>query len=163
MGLAEFRPERKLSGKRSKKFFNACVCSEYNESQEVTTGKKKKKSTKTVKKICYGVIEQMFVSKCGVDGTPLNVVVQGRWYAVVGADEITKLPRVAYKKNWDEDCCVSFLNQVEPVNLTMWPADPFEKSTVKGRAKYTMRKPAWKDESFHFHPIFKHSKPKLEF
>lgn len=125
--------------------------------------KKKKKSTKTVKKICYGVIEQMFVSKCGVDGTPPDVVIQGRWYAVVGADEITKLPRVAYKKNWDEDCCVSFLNQVEPVNLTMWPADPFEKSTVKGRAKYTVRKPAWKDKSFHFHPIFKHNKPKLEF
>jgi hypothetical protein len=44
MGLAEFRPERKLSGKRSKKSFNACVCLEYNEIEEVTTGKKKKKN-----------------------------------------------------------------------------------------------------------------------
>ena len=160
MGLAEFRPEFKHSGKRSKKAFNACVSVEYNEEEEVVARSRKRKKV-IVKKICYGVIEQMFLSQCGVDGTPPDVVIQARWYAVVGADEITGLPRVAYKKNWDEDCCVSFLNEVHPVNLTMWPADPFKKSTVKGKANYTLRKPAWTDETFHFHPIYKHNKPKV--
>jgi hypothetical protein len=163
MGLAEFRSERKHSGKRSKKSFNACVSVEYNERQEVpsASSRARKKPKKKVSKICYGVIEQMFLSECGVDGTPPSVVIQGRWYAVEGADEITGLPLVAYKKNWDEDCRVSFLNQVYPVNLTMWPADPFKKSIVNGKAKYTVRKPGWKDESFHFHPIYKHNKPKM--
>ena len=163
MGLAEFRPERKPSGKRSKKSFNACVSVEYNETQESNRpGSKRKRKEKSVKKICYGVIEQMFLSDCGVNGTPPDVVIQARWYAVDGTDEITGLPRVAYRRNWDEDCRVSFLNQVYPANLTMWPADPFEKRTVNGRVNYTMRLVDWTDESFHFHPIYKHNKPKLD-
>ena len=63
------------------------------------------------------------------------------------------------RKNWDEDCCVSFLNQVHPMNLMLWPADPFRKNVVNGVARYTIKDIRWKDEEFQFNPIYKHNKP----
>ena len=143
LGLAEFRPERKVTGKKSKSF-NACVAVEYNETSDAGV---------TTQKVCYGVIERMFVSSCGVDGVSDDVVIQCRWYAIVGTDAVTGLRRVAYRRNWDEDCCVSFFNQAAPSNLTLWPADPFVKTVERGKVKYTIKKVAWIDESFVFNPI----------
>ena len=88
MGRAVFRPNRKRSGKR-RKHFDACVSTEYWETEETKT------KTKRVKKVSYGVITRMFLSSCGVEGVPADVVIQARWYAVVGTDDVTGLPRVA--------------------------------------------------------------------
>ena len=92
MGRATFRPEYKHSGKQSK-HFDACVSSDYNEMKESRNGR----TTIRVKKVCYGVITKMFLSSCGVEGVPADVVIQARWYAVVGTDDVTGLPRVAYR------------------------------------------------------------------
>jgi hypothetical protein len=92
MGRATFRPEYKATGRQSK-HFDACVSSGYFETEESKNGR----TTTRVKKVCYGVITKMFLSSCGVKGVPADVVIQARWYAVVGTDDVTGLPRVAYR------------------------------------------------------------------
>lgn len=149
MGHAVFRPP---SHKRSRNC-DRCIAAAYMETDS-KNGREQQQE-----KICYGVIDKMFVSECMGQK---DVVVQCMWYQRLDDCPITGLRKVAYRPNWDRDCCVSFLSDAFPVNMMLWPARPFTLEMKDGSEKFKIKQVSWRDEEEEWSVIHHHDTPRLE-
>ena len=152
MGHAVFRPQP-AAHKKKVKNLDCCIATAYTETGELN-GKAYQEE-----KICYGVIDKMFLSGCMGEK---DVVVQCTWYQRLDDCPITGLRRVAYRPNWQKDCCVSFLRDAFPTNMVLWPADPFTTGLSKGVGTYKIKDVSWKDEKEEWNVIHHHNTPRLE-
>ena len=71
----------------------------------------------------YGIVTHMFYHRLFHDQAP-RVVIFADWFVPIGFDSCG-LMQVKYHPNFESEKA-AFLDMCEPVNLMLWPAQPFE-------------------------------------
>ena len=73
----------------------------------------------------YGRIVSMFEHTMHPGlAAPSGVVVECKWYELVGTNPVNGLPTVRYNPNWDAGRHV-FLHTCVPASCAFWPKDPW--------------------------------------
>jgi hypothetical protein len=96
---------------------NACVMQRHVEEK-----------TNTIER-AYGRIMEMYEHRMHPgDDSPTRVIIECKWYELVGTDPVNHLPVVKYNPNWDESRHV-FLDTCIPASCRFWPQNPFVEPT----------------------------------